>query len=61
MEKTAIQFLLTQTNASEYEDVRDETTMRWDTIAYIMEEYHNYKIDFISSSLKFKEKKGIDF
>ena len=41
----AIQFLLNAENASEYEDIREETSIRWDTIAGIMEDYHKYKLN----------------
>jgi hypothetical protein len=41
----ALQFLLDYSNASEYEDKRDETTNTWLFFANAMEEYHKHKVN----------------
>lgn len=41
----ALQFLLDYSNASEYEDARDETTNTWLFFAGAMEEYHQSKVN----------------
>jgi rubrerythrin len=46
----AIQFLLDYYNAPEYEDVKDEMTERWDSLAECMEEYHQAKLKLLNSS-----------
>lgn len=40
----ALQFLLDYSNASEYEDARDETTNTWLFFANAMEEYHQHRV-----------------
>ena len=45
MKMNALQFLLDYSNASEYEDKRDETTNTWLFFANAMEEYHKHKVN----------------
>jgi len=63
MKMNALQFLLDYSNASEYEDARDETTNTWLFFAEAMEQYHQSKVnngvlDDVSNS---KEQKPIKY